>query len=400
MGKLLATKFFVGIGLISYSLYLWHQPVLAYLRLVEIPIQGWADITLFVIVVFALAYVSWRFVEQPFRDRSIYSRKHIFSFAGFGIVIFSLIGLYVYKSDGLPERFDVEVLSSIAPMGNEYACEGQPLKAIDGMKSCEFGDVSGKKTIVLLGDSHADALSAGLSPLFKRYGIKGLRMYSDSCHPIPSIYDSRFIHRETCERIYSQLKDYLANEISAVITELRWTFRLYPVEGEITELNFDNLEGGVERKNPPRKNFVFDGQNRNLSKSVKKQAIVDYVEQLNSLMVPILVVGPVPEPGWHVPKMNMRLHLRNMKKETVSTSYDLYSKRNHLVLETLTDLDELENVSIVFPHEVLCSESSGRCLVQDQGEPFYFDDDHLSLKGAVQVVDQIVEPFIESKGLH
>jgi peptidoglycan/LPS O-acetylase OafA/YrhL len=399
VGRLLGTKFFVSIGLISYSLYLWHQPVLAYLRLVEIPIQSLADMTLFFVVLFSLAYASWRFVERPFRDRQVFSSTLIFSLTGVGILAFCLTGFYLYKLDGMPERFDVEVLNSIAPEGNEHACKGRAFEEIDGMKSCEFGDVSGEKTIVLLGDSHADAFSAGLDPLFKQYGIKGLRMYSDSCHPIPGIYDSRYIHREVCERINRQLADYLSNDISAVIIELRWTFRLYPVEGEIAELTFDNLEGGVERENPPRENFVFDGEGRNLSKSGKKQAIVDYVEQLNALGIPILVVGPVPEPGWHVPKMNMRLYLRNLKKETVSTSYDLYSKRNRLVLEILTDLDELENVSMVFPHKVLCSESTGRCLVQEQGEPLYFDDDHLSLKGATQVVDQIVDPFINLKGL-
>ena len=399
VGRLLGTKFFVGLGLISYSLYLWHQPLLAYLRLVGISILDLMDFILFISVLLSLSYFSWRFVERPFRDPNIFSRSLVFSFTGVGILVFCLIGLYVYKLDGMPERFDIEVLNSIAPQGNEYACEGRLFEAIDGMKACEFGDVSGNKTIVLLGDSHADAFSAGLDPLFKQYGIKGLRMYSDSCHPIPGIYDSRYVHREICERINRQLADYLSNDISAVITELRWTFRLYPVEDEITKLNFDNLEGGVERENPPRENFIFDGKDRDLSKNGKKRAVVDYVEQLNALKIPILVVGPVPEPGWHVPKMNMRMYLRNFEKETVSTSYELYSKRNRLVLEILTDLDELENVTMVFPHEVLCSETTGRCLVQEHGEPLYFDDDHLSLKGATQVVDRIVAPFIESKGL-
>ena len=400
IGKLLATKFFVGTGLLSYSLYLWHQPLLAFLQLIGIPIQSWADMSFFIFVVFSLAYISWRFIERPFRDRRMYSRTLIFSFSGVGIIIFCLIGFYVHKTNGVPERFDLEVLNKISPEGNEYACEGRLLDAIDGVKICEFGDVLAKKTIVLLGDSHADAFSAGLDPLFLKYGIKGLRVYSDRCHPIPGIYDSRFVHREICERIYKQLKGYLSNDISAVIVKLRWTFRLYPVEDEIVELNFDNLEGGVERKNPPRENFVFIDNRRDLSGNAKNQAIVEYIEELDSLQIPVLVMGPVPEPGWHVPKMNMRLYLRGLDKDIVSTSLETYYKRNSVILGILAGLTILDNVTVGFPHEVLCSDSLGRCLVQEEGEPLYFDDDHLSLKGASQVADEIVGPFIDSMELH
>ncbi|MDR1351553.1 MAG: acyltransferase [Zoogloeaceae bacterium] len=92
VGRLLASKPLVGIGLISYSAYLWHQPVFAFARLAEqsefsIPALTSGVFVCLCLLSFVLAYLSWRFVEQPFRNRQFLRRNHIFilSVVGGGI---------------------------------------------------------------------------------------------------------------------------------------------------------------------------------------------------------------------------------------------------------------------------------------------------------------------------
>src|SRR5690606_8345331 len=79
--KLLGCRLFVAIGLISYSAYLWHQPVFV---LLHHRLNG--DFSLVVkvaliLLTFILAYISWRFVEQPFRNKKRIGRNAIFVLA-------------------------------------------------------------------------------------------------------------------------------------------------------------------------------------------------------------------------------------------------------------------------------------------------------------------------------
>jgi peptidoglycan/LPS O-acetylase OafA/YrhL len=81
-GRLLASRPLVGIGLVSYSAYLWHQPVFAFARLSDqtLPVSRLTPgvFALLCLLSLALAYLSWRFVEQPFRNRKFLRRSHIF----------------------------------------------------------------------------------------------------------------------------------------------------------------------------------------------------------------------------------------------------------------------------------------------------------------------------------
>lgn len=90
--KLLSTKLFVGIGLISYSAYLWHQPMFAFARIRSIAEpSGWLMMALGV-VSFILAIFSWRYIERPFRARQKISRNFVFAFSVLIISVASAAG--------------------------------------------------------------------------------------------------------------------------------------------------------------------------------------------------------------------------------------------------------------------------------------------------------------------
>jgi peptidoglycan/LPS O-acetylase OafA/YrhL len=102
--KILSNKFLVGVGLVSYSAYLWHQPLLAYFRVIsgEIDIKPLSALAI-IAFTFILAYFSWRLVESPFRDRSKFSRKYIFIFSAFALLVLMVFGLITRNVYNDPE---------------------------------------------------------------------------------------------------------------------------------------------------------------------------------------------------------------------------------------------------------------------------------------------------------
>lgn len=79
MGRLLALQPVVLIGLMSYSAYLWHQPLFAFARIRTLNNLDAVDFTVLIAATFVLAYLSWRYVENPFRERRKFPRKTIFA---------------------------------------------------------------------------------------------------------------------------------------------------------------------------------------------------------------------------------------------------------------------------------------------------------------------------------
>ncbi|WP_221798089.1 acyltransferase family protein [Oceanobacter mangrovi] len=106
VGRLLSLKPLVWIGLISYSTYLWHQPLLAYSRLRTTEDAGTAEIAVLILGSFILGYLGYRFVERPFRDKQRFSRRFVFNFFIVGTLLFVVLGATGKFTGGLAQRFD------------------------------------------------------------------------------------------------------------------------------------------------------------------------------------------------------------------------------------------------------------------------------------------------------
>jgi len=110
VGKFVGNKVFVGLGLISYSAYLWHQPILAFARywMVEINfLTTWILISLIII----LSILSWKYVEAPFRSSHQFKRKDIFIASFMGSVFFIAIGYLSSKIEFNKEDVMAKALS-------------------------------------------------------------------------------------------------------------------------------------------------------------------------------------------------------------------------------------------------------------------------------------------------
>lgn len=170
--RLLGSRALVAVGLVSYSAYLWHHPLLAFARVAGISMQSaWILVTVLVLT-FALAWLSWRYIEQPFRDtkNTAYVKdRAACRFAAFAALFITVIGLYGYASHGRenawkyvarPEQVRANELIQAARAEPRYFDSGDCVFNVSSMKQAEqerLTKCAAKhgRGIAVFGDSHA-----------------------------------------------------------------------------------------------------------------------------------------------------------------------------------------------------------------------------------------------------
>ena len=109
-GRFLTSKLLVHLGLISYSAYLWHQPLFAFMKYILFPKPSLLTILIVTVLVYPLSYLSWKYIENPFRDRNKFSQKNIFYLTLFMSIFFIILGTTGYFTDGFKDRAIVKNL--------------------------------------------------------------------------------------------------------------------------------------------------------------------------------------------------------------------------------------------------------------------------------------------------
>lgn len=189
VGKLLSGKLAVGIGLISYSAYLWHQPLLAFERISSLEEPGGLRTALSVAATFVLAFITWRFVEGPFRNKQRVSTAAIAALSiGVGLFV-AYVGWQIYANSGYVQRW--------AELGgDEIKSAGRRLNAVYNERPFQYAS-SGfadphKANVLVIGNSFArDFINAGLE---NNYFSNSEIAYSSSfpsCIADPTTIDPR-----------------------------------------------------------------------------------------------------------------------------------------------------------------------------------------------------------------
>ncbi len=101
--RLLANRLAISIGLISYPLYLWHWPLYSYLRILSGGIPDLLHKVAAIAIAFALAALTYKLVERPFRFGVKFRGMKTMSL-GLLIIIVAAAGLFIHRKDGLPDR--------------------------------------------------------------------------------------------------------------------------------------------------------------------------------------------------------------------------------------------------------------------------------------------------------
>ena len=206
--KLLSTKGFVGIGLISYSAYLWHQPLFAFTRISSLEHPSLLLMSTLSILSIILAYLSWCYIEKPFRRNDLIKRPYVFLVSVVVGIFFISFGYNGHNSNGFKDRLSPQQSEFLAYFDNELpewsynmklgliekywlACDYYDLDAYrasnptkvprDIAPECaEKSEV--KELFFIWGDSHAQQFSYGVRTLLgDRFSVR--QIASSGCAP-------------------------------------------------------------------------------------------------------------------------------------------------------------------------------------------------------------------------
>jgi len=192
--RALSVKPLILIGRISYSLYLWHWPLIAYANYLDIPITLYSGAIIFSTSIM-LAWLSWKFVEMPFRRSGAvmtFSKAAIKRYVAPCTAI-ALTSVVVTKSDGFPGRFDPRVMAyekiiGAAPETLYKLCHSQTFYyQREPHPSCLIGASSRKAGVFLIGDSYANHFTGMVDVLAKQDRLTVMHYTMDGCLPVKGL---------------------------------------------------------------------------------------------------------------------------------------------------------------------------------------------------------------------
>ena len=167
--KILSTKLFVGIGLISYSLYLWHYPIFAFSRVKHPSISDYDKFEMFILI-FILSILSFYLIEKPFRNKKKISKKNMI--LALSAIIFFLIPFhfFVIKTNGFEDRLHVFLKRELKKNPWEIVKDEKGLCFDRKRNFCSFNKDNRKK-IFLVGDSRMESISSKLFRVFRHRSV-------------------------------------------------------------------------------------------------------------------------------------------------------------------------------------------------------------------------------------
>ncbi len=394
VARLLGAKPLVGIGLMSYSVYLWHQPVLSLMRhyFVGQP-RGWV-IVIAVICTFVLSYASWRFIELPFRRQSSVGGASLAAFLCSAYLLVCGFAFAAHQTDGFGYRLTPEGQRIIkaASDKSEFAsvCQAGPDNPRSPRDGCVYGNRENIK-FAILGDSHGTAMTVAFAELVSERNQGLIQLTFSGCPPVGMVIRVDEANGRRCGEFNAQVRQFLAKtpEISDVVLVARWPLYLH-------KSRFDNGEGGVElgfsaSLEWPTKLGI---QPSHSYTHIVLDRYADSVKDLLAQGKRVHIVYPVPEMGWNVPSFLAKQLLVHQRLDKWSGSVDesTYRARAEAVIGLFDDLSRLPNVFPIRVGEALCGESKERrCLAHRNGNALYYDDDHPSLYGSRWVLRKLVD---------
>ena len=372
--KLLSTKVFVGIGLISYSAYLWHQPLFAFARMRLLEHLSISLMVSLSVLSFALAYMSWRFVEKPFRQKTNVSRKSIFIFSLVGLLFFIFIGYLGVTNKGYRDRFNIAdtVYTSLTRSERQHACFGKDIIQQTNW-FCDIGSKAAQQDIFVFGDSHSLSFLPAIDDALTQINKGGLFVGTSGCTPFLGIHSLRSDQLENnCNELNKRVFNYVEeNTVDTLILVARWT---YYTDGGYEGDNFSYI--GIQET---------DKRTRELSQLAFEHGLHETLSAYKEIGVNVIVIPQIPQQKLHpldIYSANS-LNGRSLTEGSVPRS-------QHLLLQSyVASLFEREGVTLFDFTDTLCDEFY--CRVGTDNTSFYYDDDHLSLSGSSLLVNPLVD---------
>ena len=363
VGKVLSFRPFVFTGLISYSLYLWHWPLLVFSKYYFMRTLTPPETVGIITLTFIVSISSWMFIEQPFRGKApiFAKRRRLFAASGLVMAVAVVAGIFVFKKNGIPTRFaDSKMIFAVEsdPVWKPETWAGGS-RVDKNVNAVKLGNSKIKPSFVLWGDSHAQALSPGLSSVAKRYGRSGFIISRGGFPPL-------LLNGTTLQSYSKQEFDDILlfisshRDLKTVILAASWG-------GDKDRAEYEN-------------------------------SIHRTVHKLVSMDRDVVLVADVPRMKYDIPHAMFMAYRTGRKLQDILPSplQDLlptraeYLKYKDGTLKVFSKLAANPRVRIVYPDFMLID--NGRYRVFQENQLFYIDSGHLSSAGS-NYVSPVFEPI-------
>ncbi len=183
--KILSARVLVFVGLMSYSLYLWHNPIFSFARLYMIDPPTKLHYAGLIAVSSGIAYLSYRYVETPFRDRNRFGNKAIWSLSAVCAAIVIGVSSFIISHKVFPERFAEDfrpvLIAEESKSADKMKVDGRLCNDRLAQDACVIGDTSVKPSWAIVGDSHAAAMGLSAAMALKEKGQSALFYGQNGC---------------------------------------------------------------------------------------------------------------------------------------------------------------------------------------------------------------------------
>ena len=345
------------LGDLSYSLYLWHWPVLVHARQYALSVDQTlspAQLIGLLLLTLILAALTWQYIEQPIRQRRAWwSNKRVVFGVGFVIFLCMAFTLTIVASQGLAQRFPNYVqraFSAIAVATPRQECfrDAQShKKAVEQFCTLDDDKNTNIPEILLWGDSHANQYVSALAQATRLNGSAGVIATQSDCRPTITGTPADLMpeHRSDCEKFNREVNKFIVQtpSVKTVILGRLWR----------SGTSFDSTVALT----------------KSLVKSGKK----------------VFLVGPLPVPGFHVPEHWSQLQLRTghgIDNLTVTLNSQNSSLQIMMLLRTQLAAEvKSGNLILIDPFKTLCD--AKLCYLVKNGVSNYGDISHLSKTGSL-----------------
>ncbi|MCP3928802.1 MAG: acyltransferase [Bacteroidetes bacterium] len=396
--RILSLKPLVYIGLISYSLYLWHWPLITFtkyyfsreLYFYEMPILG----TLSII----FAYLSFRFIEKPFRkripskklqkttvttsSRTLFKSRSIF-IGALTVSIFLLgFSISVEKTEGLPFRFthmDQPNLYSGNPF-RESCHLSRPDTELNSSEKCSYN--YGKKKAIIWGDSHADHFMPALQSWAQNHNIELRQISKSACAPIVGeiemyrLSHNKYTRYSECENVNGKIMQLIEKEnIEIVLLAGRWA-HFFPMTDSLNPEQY-LLDATTNKPSDETTTKIF------------KENFLSMISTLTDQGVEVIILGQVPFFTKNPAECYLieETPIKNFIVDNPIPSIDVCSTAKREInmqlagsLEFFLELHTIEDVTFFDPVPYFCDETD--CRGMQKNKILYSDSHHLNVEGA------------------
>ena len=377
---------FVFIGKISYSLYLWHWPIFIFFFWI-FPEKPLSISFLAIILSFLISFLSYRFIENPLRNKDKFPTKKIL----YLVILLTLLILGISSigklKDGFPERYifsenTVPNFGKSSPM--RLKCHTEGPNYLNPIESCVYFDED--VNLSVFGDSHSVEVAYTLAEnllLISQGGLNHLTI--SGCPPahdflkiIKPIATNTFCH----SWIIESLDHILKSKSQTIIINFRHNGYLKGVDIE-KDFSQEDLTIIDKDSNILRGDSAFN---------LYKSSFLSLINVLRKNGKRIVLIEPFPELDLPINEIAFPKSIFSTKMPEIYIEKEDYLKRSNLTFQIIEEIKKNVEVDVIKISDIFCDNKL--CKLKIDGNLLYFDDNHLSLYGADIVSKKILNELI------